>query len=197
MIQNFQGVRTFHEFPGGLSRSPSCTSDDHFSRFHVFQPHHKIAALQRLHPHDWRVEALLNADPAQVNAFAPDGFQPLGLAAFFGHPRVARLLLERGADPNIPSRNGLAVQPLNSAVAGQHLEVARLLLNHGADPNARQGENFAPLHGAAQNGQVEMIRLLLERGADPRATAANGKTPLDYALEENHADAAQILRGSR
>ena len=32
-----------------------------------------------------RVEALLAQDPALVNAFSPDGFTPLGLAAFFGH----------------------------------------------------------------------------------------------------------------
>src|SRR5258707_1702 len=32
-----------------------------------------------------RARELLALDPASTNAVAPDGFQPLGLAAFFGH----------------------------------------------------------------------------------------------------------------
>jgi uncharacterized protein len=141
-----------------------------------------------------RVRDLLDADPTQVNAWAADGFQPLGLACFFGHTAVVELLLDRGAEVTEPSRNGLHVQPLHSAVAGQHLEIARLLLEHGADANARQGEDFAPLHGAAENGQVEMIRLLLAHGADPHVVNEKGKTPLDYALTSGSSEAADMLR---
>src|SRR5512135_785824 len=32
-----------------------------------------------------RVQAALEGQPELVNEYAPDGFQPLGLAAFFGH----------------------------------------------------------------------------------------------------------------
>lgn len=137
---------------------------------------------------------ILDQQPEQVNAWASDGFQPLGLACFFGHTAIVDLLLTRGAEVNSPSRNGLRVQPLNSAVAGQHLDIARLLLDHGADPNARQGEDFAPLHGAAQNGQVEMIQLLLAHGADPHLNNMDGKTPHDYAVENGHTQAAELLR---
>ncbi len=140
------------------------------------------------------VRRLVDQDPARVNAWAPDGFQPLGLACFFGHAEIAKLLLEHGAEVNSPSRNPLKVQPLNSAAAAQNLEIARLLLNHGADPNARQGEDFTPLHAAGQNGQVEMIRLLLERGANPRSASADGKTAYDLAVENGHAEAAELLR---
>ena len=44
-----------------------------------------------------RLRELLDEDPALANAWATDGFQPLGLACFFGHVEVARLLVERGA----------------------------------------------------------------------------------------------------
>ena len=47
-----------------------------------------------------RLRELLDEEPATANAFADDGFQPLGLACFFGHVGAARLLLERGADPS-------------------------------------------------------------------------------------------------
>ncbi len=141
-----------------------------------------------------RVEVLLALDAGAVNAVAPDGFQPLGLAAFFAHPEVARLLVGRGAQVNAPSHNGARVMPLHSATASRSLEIARLLLAHGADPNARQAGDFTPLHNAAQNGQVEMIELLLSHGAalDPRD--AKGRTALDFALDAGHTTAAGLLR---
>src|SRR4051812_23243313 len=56
---------------------------------------------------------LVDADPTLANAYGDDGFQPLGLACFFGHVETARLLLDRGADPNSLARNEhLQVAPL-------------------------------------------------------------------------------------
>lgn len=141
-----------------------------------------------------RVRAWLDEQPALANAYAADGFQPLGLASFFGHTPVAELLVERGAEVNSPSRNDQRVQPLHSAAAAQHLEIARLLVEHGADVNAVQAGAFTPLHAAAQNGQVGMIRLLLAHGADLPALSKAGQTALDYALENGHAEAADRLR---
>ena len=43
-----------------------------------------------------RLRELLDQDPALANGWADDGFQPLGLASFFGHVEAARLLVERG-----------------------------------------------------------------------------------------------------
>src|SRR5207247_5090950 len=89
---------------------------------------------------------LLDEDPSLANAWADDGFQPLGLASFFGHTDAARLLVERGAAVNSASRNDFKVMPLHSAAAtgdpGVRDELAKLLLEHGADANARQQEDF-------------------------------------------------------
>jgi ankyrin repeat protein len=140
-----------------------------------------------------RVRELVDLDASLANAFAPDGFQPLGLASFFGHQDVVEYLLGKGCSPDTHSRNGQQVAPLNSAAAGQHLGIARLLLDNGADPNAIQEGGFTPLHSAAQNGQVDMVRLLLERGADPGIRAQDGKTARDYALEAGEVEAAALL----
>ena len=137
--------------------------------------------------------ALLAADPAQANAVASDGFSPLGLAAFFGQPDAARLLLERGADPNTPSANAMRVAPLHSAVAAQRLDIAEALLARGAEVNATQADDFTPLHGAAQNGQTEMIALLLAHGADPHARTRDSLTPLDVARIEGREAAVEAL----
>jgi ankyrin repeat protein len=118
-----------------------------------------------------RVRELLDEDPSLANAWAEDGFQPLGLASFFGHVEAARLLVERGAEVNSPSRNDMKVMPLHSAAAADdpeaRYELAKLLLEAGAEPNARQQDDFTPLMAADQSGDVRLAKLLEEHGATP------------------------------
>src|ERR671931_749749 len=81
-----------------------------------------------------RLRELLDGDPSLANAWAEDGFQPLGLASFFGHVEAARLLVEHGAEVNSASRNQMKVMPLHSAAAASDPDVrygiAKLLLEH-------------------------------------------------------------------
>ena len=116
-----------------------------------------------------RLRGLLDEDSSLANAWAEDGFQPLGLASFFGHVESARLLVERGAEVNSASRNNFRVMPLHSAAATGDSEVryelARLLLEHGADPNARQQDDFTPLMAADQHEDERLRALLVEHGA--------------------------------
>jgi uncharacterized protein len=119
-----------------------------------------------------RLRELLDEDPARANAFGDDGFQPLGLACFFGHVDAASVLLERGADPNSHARNEhIQAAPLHSAAASENkgedvrLALCELLLDHGADPNLEQGDGFTALDAARQNGDDRLERLLVERGA--------------------------------
>jgi len=145
-----------------------------------------------------RVRALLDEDrdvaADLVNSFSHDGFTPLGLAAFFGRQEVVELLLARGAQVNVASKNRMRVMPLHSAVAGRHIGISRMLIEHGADVNAKQADGFVPLHGAAQNGQAEMIELLIEHGADVKTPTDDGRTSLAIALGEGHAEMADLLR---
>ena len=119
-----------------------------------------------------RLRELLDEDPTQANAFGDDGFQPLGLACFFGHVEAARLLLDRGADPNALARNEhVQAGPLHSASASENkdaetrYELCELLLDRGADPNLEQGGGFRAIDAARQNGDGLVEQLLLEHGA--------------------------------
>jgi uncharacterized protein len=119
-----------------------------------------------------RLRELLDEEPAQANAFGDDGFQPLGLACFFGHVEAARLLLDRSADPNSLARNEhVQAGPLHSASASENkgpqlrYELCELLLDRGADPNLQQADGFTARDAARQNGDERLEELLLTRGA--------------------------------
>ena len=68
-----------------------------------------------------RLEQLIAADPASVNAWSPDGFQPLGLAAFFGHPAAVDLLLAHGGEVNTVARHPFGVNALTPPWRGRRL----------------------------------------------------------------------------
>jgi ankyrin repeat protein len=115
-----------------------------------------------------RLRELLDDDPERANAYGDDGFQPLGLACFFGHVEAAGFLVDRGADPNTLSRNEhIKTNALHAAAASENkgadvrYELCKLLLDHGADPSISQGgSDFRAIDAARQNGDEKLERLL-------------------------------------
>jgi ankyrin repeat protein len=140
-----------------------------------------------------RVRELLEADPDARGERTPEGFTPLGLAAFMGGPDVVRLLLEHGADADDDADNQFGVRPVNAAAAAHDRETMRLLLDAGADADAQQQGGFTPLHEAAHTDDVEMARLLLEAGADPSIAADDGRDAARMAADDGSAGVAALL----
>ncbi|MGV3545831.1 MAG: ankyrin repeat domain-containing protein [Pedobacter sp.] len=140
------------------------------------------------------VTLLVFKNPRAVNEYSADGFTPLGLACYFGHEEIARFLVLKGAEVNLPSKNGFNVFPIHSAVANNNYGIVKMLLDAGAYPNVCQKSGVAPLHSAAQLGNIEMIILLLEHGAEVTLRMEGGKLPADLAAEKGFAEIAEILR---
>jgi ankyrin repeat protein len=141
-----------------------------------------------------RVRTLIEADPALVNSYSPDGFTPLSLAVFFGHPEAVDALLAAGAEVNAASRETMKLTPLASAMATAQIEIAKTLIGRGANVNAKAASDLTPLHTAAARGNIEGATLLLEHGADINATTTDGKKPIAYAEERNHPDMVDFLK---
>ncbi len=139
------------------------------------------------------VAHLLYTHPDAVNDYADDGFTPLGLACYFGQFEVARYLVLKGADVNLPSDNGFRVFPIHSAAAGNYNEIARMLIDNGANVNVKQQAGATPLHSAAQNGNLELLIMLLENGADTEVRMEGGKLPADLAREKGFTEISEIL----
>jgi len=109
-----------------------------------------------------------------------DGNTPLYLAVWNGHVEAARLLLERGANPNVL---GEPWSVLTCATVIGNVELVRLLLEHGADVNGRvmadgSHEKYFPLLMACNRHRLEAGRVLLGHGADVNLADNTGYTPL-------------------
>ncbi len=138
---------------------------------------------------------LIDADPKVVNAQLPTGATALLWACIRGQVEVARLLVERGADVDIPQGDGWS--PLHAAVTdgndAAHVELTRLLLDHKAKIGITNVNGLTPLHVAAQKGNTSTMQLLLDRGADIHVKDKKGLTPLALALQEGQPASVELL----
>jgi ankyrin repeat protein len=158
-----------------------------------------------------RLRDALEADRTLASAFSAAGSTALHRSCYWGQTEVARLLLERGADPNAVTRDSfLQIAPLGCAVATPDvpnpsdredvvLELVRLLIASGATVNARRRDGLTALHSAAYRGHLRVIETLLEHGVDPTIRGYDaagphaGQTAADVAVEQGQMEAAELL----
>jgi ankyrin repeat protein len=100
-------------------------------------PAYEAAAFGRLE----RLRRLLREDPANANAWSPDGFSALHLAIFGGSEQAVRLLIEHGADLDALATSDIAsVRPLGTAAFVGRPDLEKLLLEAGADASLPREE---------------------------------------------------------
>ena len=89
-----------------------------------------------------------------------DYLTALHVAAHCGHVRVAKLLLDRKADPNSRALNGFT--PLHIACKKNRIKVVELLLKYGASIEATTESGLTPLHVASFMGCMNIVIFLIQ-----------------------------------
>ncbi len=96
-----------------------------------------------------------------TEVFVP-GCTLLHMAARFNCPRLAKLLIERGANVNSEDEHGRT--PLHYAAMQGNIEAAKVLIENGAN-NRHDCYGNTPLHYALENNYLEIARFLIANGA--------------------------------
>ena len=132
-----------------------------------------------------RVRELLREDPSLANKLgAYEGYYlgagaPLSNAAAAGRLDIVQLLLDHGADPNLPEEQiAPKGKALYSAVYHGHYEIATLLLERGAFPNPPVESSGDALWISREwRPDTRMEQLLLSYGAQPAPEHTDEKWP--------------------
>ena len=120
------------------------------------------------------------------------GQTPFLRAALSGDTTTMKLLVQHGADPNLPTLAGttplMAAAGVNWTVQQTYTEspqaridAVNLCLELGADVNATNSMGLTALLGAANRGSNEIIEILVKRGARLDIKDKEGRTPLRWA----------------
>lgn len=140
-----------------------------------------------------QIVSKLIAAGADVNAKGSLGDTALHMAVRGnGHLDALRLLMDRGADPNVRDREGAS--PLDYAVWHGALDSTALLLAHGArlnEPDTKTGAT--PINEAAFMGNTHIVQYLLRFHPDLSIADKRGYSPLENAVRMGKEDSALLL----
>jgi len=100
-----------------------------------------------------------------------------------------RLLLDRGADPNVQDRFGRSAL----MYASGHIDIVKLLLDRGINLNIPDISGDTALMHASMDSHIETVKLLLDKGADPNIVANDGHTALMYAIDNEDTEIEELL----
>jgi ankyrin repeat protein len=140
---------------------------------------------------------------ASVTTFVPDrdptlyevdskGESALWKALRLRNRAMVKVLLEKGADPNLVIKCGTMLQEI---VQSGDMAMIALLLHYGADPNIiSETGGFALIHAVAAN-KGNIVKFLLDNGADPNlfSKVCQSDTALISAVRCNNYSLVKLL----
>lgn len=170
----------------------------------VMRPHYPVQTISPLHVAAWTGMANYVGQLLQSGCYVDetDGHQhtALGIAAEKGFTDIAALLLQHGAQPDLPAITGL--KPLHYAALANHHGIVKLLLEAGVSPltpktreypprwcgNGPSSVGKTPLEYACQSGSTESLREMI-----PHLEAKDLNRALYWASRAGHVSMVDLL----
>ncbi|VDM24253.1 unnamed protein product [Hydatigera taeniaeformis] len=117
---------------------------------------------------------------------------PLMLAAYYGHEKIAQCLIDRGAEVGWPVSEHYE-SALTIASEKGHVEIAKILLKAGHNDQDRSKELHIALIKAASTGHLEVIKLLLDEGAEVNGCQYDSEIPIFAAINGGDLSILKLL----
>lgn len=175
-------------------------------------PLHLACLLGKKEIVEWLLAAGIDVNTADRRI----GLTPLFYAAQKGDVKLAKLLLQHGADPLAKDRAGKDITHwgvlaedsesikailscsrdlglLLQAYEMRDFEEMEMLLKKGIGINSKNRESLSFLHTAAETGDTETGRWLIQHGADIRIRDKYGFTPLMTAAGNGRDEMVKLL----
>lgn len=139
-------------------------------------------------------EKVLAEHPEVIHAKDPrHGDTTLHAMIDYGMTRNVKWLLERGANLNTPTGDGML--PLHIAANVDDGHMVDFLLDHGADMEALDSQGLTPLLHAAEHGSEMAMEHLIKRGASIEARDKDGFSMLGrFLIGTQRRDWGQAVR---
>jgi len=135
-----------------------------------------------------------------------EGTTPLMRAARAGDAPVMRLLLAKGADPKMTTKEGNTALMFAAGVGyrdknttgteSQALEALQVAFEQGLDINQANTRGETALHGAANRGADSIVEFLVTHGAKTDVRSKQNFTPLDVAMGKSSFGALPVPHDS-
>ncbi|KAG0427129.1 hypothetical protein HPB47_025803 [Ixodes persulcatus] len=124
----------------------------------------------------------LGLDIFPINVQDDGGWTPLVWASEHRRVEIVRLLLSKGADPNI--RDGEENTALHWSAFSGNVEISWMYLQRGSDVNAVNEHGDTPLHIAARQDNYDAVVLLMNHGAQLDLVNKSKDTPIACCKDE-------------
>uniref|UniRef100_A0A3Q2PDV5 Ankyrin repeat and SOCS box containing 2 n=1 Tax=Fundulus heteroclitus TaxID=8078 RepID=A0A3Q2PDV5_FUNHE len=134
---------------------------------------------------------LLAAQPGMVNKRTSRGETPLLVAVSRAQLGCVQVLLENGADPELPNYD--KETPLYKACERSNAAIVATLLNRGVAVNTHCIMGWTPLQECVVQSNMEICEMLLKAGAKLNLRNMYGITPLFTAAQNGQLAALRFL----